>query len=51
MTVTGCRKVIPSIEDPVVIKQILSHLERKAESIEFNPLPENRAAPKGRLFG
>jgi hypothetical protein len=25
-------KVIASIEDPVVIKQILAHLERKAES-------------------
>jgi len=23
------------------LKQILSHLERKAESKEFNPLPEN----------
>jgi len=42
-----------SIEDPVVIptalaalagqalKQILAHLERKAESKEFNPLPES----------
>jgi len=30
-------KVIASIEDPAVIKQELAHLERKAESIEFNP--------------
>ena len=30
-------KVIASIEDPVVIKQILAHLERKAESKEYNP--------------
>jgi len=49
----GAVKVIASIEDPVVIptalaalagqalKQILAHLERKAESKEFNPLPES----------
>ena len=30
-----------SIEDPAVIKQILAHLEKKAESKEFNPLPES----------
>jgi len=47
----GVVKVIASIEDPVVIKQILAHLERKAESKEFNPLPESRAPPQGRLFG
>jgi hypothetical protein len=35
----------------VVIKQILAHLERKAESKEFNPLPESRAPPQGSLFG
>ena len=40
-----------SIEDPVVIKQILAHLERKAESKEYNPLPESRAPPQGSLFG
>jgi len=45
--------VIASIEDPAVIpkafaaltgqalKQILAHLERKAESKEYNPLPES----------
>ena len=47
----GVVKVIASIEDPVVIKQILAHLERKAESKEFNPLPESRAPPQGSLFG
>jgi len=59
----GAVKVIASIEDPVVIptalaalagqalKQILAHLERKAESKEFNPLPESRAPPQGSLFG
>jgi len=40
-----------SIEDPAVIKQILAHLKRKAESKEFNPLPENRAPPQIGLFG
>jgi hypothetical protein len=56
-------KVIASIEDPVVIpttlaslagqalKQILAHLERKAESKEYNPLPESRAPPQIGLFG
>jgi len=39
-------KVIAGIEAPVVIKQILAHLERKAESKEHNPLPESRAPPK-----
>ena len=40
-----------SIEDPVVIKQILAHLQRKAVSKEFNPLPESRAPPQIGLFG
>ena len=40
-----------SIEDPAVIKQILVHLKRKAESRAFNPLPENRAPPHIGLFG
>ena len=44
-------KVIASIEDPVVIKQILAHLERKAESKEYNPLPESRAPPQTGLSG
>jgi hypothetical protein len=47
----GAVKVIASIEDPAVIKQILAHLERKAESNEFNPLPESRAPPQIGLFG
>ena len=40
-----------SIEDPAVIKQILAYLARKAESKEFNPLPESRAPPQIGLFG
>ena len=47
----GAVKIIASIEDPVVIKQILAHLQRKAESKEFNPLPESRAPPQIGLFG
>ncbi|MFT5221607.1 MAG: hypothetical protein ACI9LO_002633 [Planctomycetota bacterium] len=59
----GAAKVIASIEDPAVIpkafavltgqalKQILAHLERKAESKAFNLLPESRAPPQGSLFG
>ena len=59
----GAVRVISSIEDPVVIpkafavltgqalKQILAHLQRKAESKEFNPLPESRAPPQTGLFG
>ncbi len=44
-------KVIASIEDPAVIKQILAHLGRKAESKEFNALPESWAPPQIGLFG
>jgi hypothetical protein len=38
-------KVIACIEDPVVIKQILDHLEHKAEIGESRALPESRAPP------
>jgi hypothetical protein len=37
----GAVKVIASIEDPAMIKQILAHLERKSESKEFKPIPES----------
>jgi hypothetical protein len=55
-TCGGAVKVIAdtsdrSIEDPAVIKQILARLQRKAESKEFNPLPESRAPPQIGLFG
>jgi hypothetical protein len=42
----GAVKIIAGIEAPVVIKQILTHLQRKAEPKEFNPLPESRAPPQ-----
>jgi len=41
----GAVKVIACIEDPVVIKKILSHLEEKAETKEPTALPESRAPP------
>ena len=44
----GAVKVISSIEDPVGIKQILVHLQRKAESKEFNLLPWSRVSVVGR---
>ena len=47
----GAAKVIASIEDPAVIKQIRTHLQRKAESKEFNPLPGSMAPPQTGLFG
>lgn len=41
----GPVKVIASIEDPVVIKQILDHLKQKAETSKSGVLPESRAPP------
>jgi hypothetical protein len=41
----------PAVVQTGVLKQIFAHLETKAESKEFNPLPESRAPPQGSLFG
>ncbi len=41
----GAMKVIACIEDPVVIKQILDHLEHKSEASQPRALPESRAPP------
>ena len=46
----GPAKVIACIEDPVVIKKILSHLLGKALSAEPVGLPESRASPQAGLF-
>jgi|TARA_B110001454_G_scaffold159342_1_gene148672 hypothetical protein len=49
----GPVKMIPCIEDPKVIKQILNHLEYKAQTSEPGALAQNRAPPAGlvqRLF-
>ncbi len=42
--------VIASIEDPVAIEKILTHLNEKALPIEAPPLPKSRAPPQARLF-
>ena len=47
----GAMKVIACIEDPVVITQILDHLEHKAEASEPWALPESRAPPVGLQSG
>ncbi len=41
----GTVKVIACIEDPGVIKKILTHLEKKAASAGTGLLPEARAPP------
>ena len=48
----GTAKVIACIEDPVVIKKILAHLEKKAPTIAASLLPDSRAPPQAvRPFG
>jgi hypothetical protein len=47
----GAVRVIASIEDPDVIKQILSHLEHEAATANSNLLPQSRAPPQIGLFG
>ena len=47
----GSVKVIACIEDPVVIKKILSYLKEKGVSVETDLLPEGRALPQTSLLG
>ncbi len=47
----GTVKVIACIEDPAIIKKILTHLDRNAHSAEATPLPQSRAPPGAGLFG
>ena len=47
----GAVKVIACIEDPVVIKKILAHLEEKAPTIVASLLPDSRAPPQSSLLG
>jgi len=47
----GAVKVIACIEDPVVIKKILTHLKEKTVSESAGLLPESRASPQAELFG
>jgi len=42
--------VIASIEDPVVIEKILTHLNENVPPIEAPLLPESRAPPQAGLF-
>ena len=46
----GVVKIIASIEDPVVITKILSHLNKKNDEIVKIFLPESRASPQISLF-
>ena len=46
----GTAKVIACIEDPVVIKTILAHLEKNAPMDSGVQIPDSRASPQARLF-
>ena len=46
----GSMKVIACIEDPLVIKKILTHLRAKGLYLEAAGLPQSRAPPQGDLF-
>ena len=46
----GALRIIACIEDPVVIKKILTHLDKQDPSVEVSPLPPCRAPPQGGLF-
>ena len=47
----GAVKIIACIEDPLVIKKILDHLDAKSAALaSANQLPEPRAPPQARLF-
>ena len=47
----GAVKIIACIEDPLVIKRILDHLDANSRALaSTNQLPEPRAPPQARLF-
>ena len=46
----GTMKVIACIEDPLVIKKILTQLRGKAPCLDAAGLPESRAPPQKDLF-
>jgi hypothetical protein len=46
----GAAKVIACIEDPVVIKTILDHLEKKVPVDSGVQIPDSRAPPQASLF-
>jgi hypothetical protein len=43
-------RIIASIEDPVVIRKILAHLDEKVTPTGTGMLPESRAPPATGLF-
>ena len=47
----GAVKVIASIEDPAMIKQILEHLDRRAQTTPLSFRPFARAPPQQALPG
>ncbi len=46
----GALRIIACIEDPLVIKKILTHLDSKDASAESSRLPPARAPPQASLF-
>ena len=46
----GAVRIIASIEDPIVIEKILTHLDKQDPSAKASPLPPCRAPPQGGLF-
>ena len=50
-TCGGAVKLITCIEEPVVIKKILMHLEEKLPTRAALLLPDSRAPPQSSLFG
>ena len=46
----GAVKVIASIEEPLVIQKILSHLNTKNDDVVESLLPQSRAPPQISLF-
>jgi hypothetical protein len=46
----GAAKVVACIEDSVVIKTILSHLEKKAPMDSGVEIPNSRGPPQASLF-
>ena len=47
----GRVKIIACIEDPLVIKKILTHLDSKAAGSAARRLPPSRGPPQATLFG
>jgi hypothetical protein len=47
----GAAKVIACIEDPVVIRKILNHLQEQSPLDAGVPIPNSRGPPQASLFG